>query len=219
MKFKVDIVIIVAIVIVALFAVGYLRLPSATAGENVWFQMEASFTYRGNEDNTPIENFVVGFLAPNVDNDNIISHPSLWALYYQDNVEQNFDEVFGFQGNRTENLTVSNAGLAYDWFGPALVYTLDKLYPGESFRTVSLFECSNENVNKVSLKVYNENAIVSAGSIGAVVGTTAGLFEKPIDVSFSVQLFRLGENQTILLENFYRDRDNILGLTTWLYPS
>lgn len=38
-----------------------------TTGENVWFRIEANFTYRGSSENLPIENVALRFPYPNVE--------------------------------------------------------------------------------------------------------------------------------------------------------
>ena len=60
--------------------------PTLQEGRTVAFLFEGAFTYWGSKNNEPIENVIIGFPLPNIENniDDILVAPPGWALHYLD---------------------------------------------------------------------------------------------------------------------------------------
>lgn len=189
---------------------------SVGTGENVWFRMEASFTYRGSEDNLPLENLAIRFPCPNVENVALPTY-TIWSLYYQDNenvlhLQANQDQVYGFVGERTETLGIMLSGVEPTTHGPKLYYNLDKLYPQEVFWITTITYATKENADKVTLVEFGENQRTDA------YYHSPAEWELPIDLSFWSQLSKKTNDNYEVVETFSRVLDNVPYAWIWLYP-
>lgn len=186
------------------------------AHENVLFKMEASFTYLGSEGNLPIENVAIRFPCPNVDN---VALPTktTWKLYYQDednvlHLEADQNQVYGFKGNRSSVIKILLLGIEPTIDGPKLYCYLDRLYSREVFWTTTIAYVHEEDINKVTLRVYGDNLGRSSGSYQGNVGLR-------INLSMRAQLSRKVNDNFKVVEIFGRSIDNCYwNVGIWLYP-
>ncbi|MEW6222423.1 MAG: hypothetical protein AB1476_03780 [Candidatus Hadarchaeota archaeon] len=208
--------------------------PAQIEQENVWFKMQAYFMYRGPENGGPAENVVIWFPYPKVENSPIFTHYDtpgtlvIWALYYQENDntltrQQDFYRVYGFRGQRSENLNDLLGGPTLTQDGPQLFRLVDKLYPREVLWVDVLVYTQRENENKVTLRIYGDNKSgaqywypwnPNLPAENQSMGT-------PIDVSYWAQLSRRKpeEENYNIIETFSRSKDNAAMFGQWLYPS
>lgn len=222
---KIGLVAVVAVVCLAVAIFVYLKPwtneedGDNTVGEDVWFLYEASFTYRGSENNLPIENVALRFPCPNVENVAVPTYTT-WSLYYLDNenvlhLEATENGDYEFMGDRTATLEILLHGITAHSHGPKIGYVLDKLYPQEIFWIIVLASVPEENANKLTLRDYGDNDGRSSMSYDC----WGKPFQFPINVSVWAQLSQqIAENYSIV-ETFSRIRDNLAGATLWLYPS
>ena len=208
------------------------RLDEPIVGieEDVWFRMKTSFTYRGSEDNLPIENVAIRLPCPNVDN---VAPPTYatWFLYYQDDdnvLHLQADSSLGahvFVGERTAMPEILLSIIEPTMDGPKLTHVVDKLYPREVFWIVAFAHVSGKDADKVTLRDYGDNEGRSSGGFARVAdpslwgtGGQLGPFDDPIDVAFWAQLsVKVGDNYR-LVETFSRSADNLTYAMLWLYP-
>jgi len=201
-----------------------LEEPGVDTGENVWFRMEASFTYRGSKENLPIENVAIRFPCPNIENEalKVIAPTPSWLLYYVENdntltLQATSEQVYGFCGERTRTLEILLSGVEPTPHGPKLYFRLDKLYPREVFQAIALSQVSEKNADKVTLGVYGDNE--GRSSAYYIYPSGASTIGDPIDISFTAQLKKVDDNYKIV-ETFSRSVDNAnVGWMWWLYPS
>ena len=205
------------------FGIPWKLKPDANQGseEMVTFKMEASFTYLGSENNLPIENVAIRFPCPNIENSPLPTQ-TFWSLYYldEDNVlvlEADQNQVYGFKGDRKQNLTIYLSGIEPTYLGPKLYFRFDKLYPREIFWVTSLSFVPKKSVTAVTLKVYGDN---QERTLAAYMGSFPN--EKPnaasIHLVFKSQLFFKNNGEYKILESFSRSLDNAWNVGVWLYP-
>ena len=202
------------------------ELPTGEAPEEtVLFRVDHKFTYLGSEDNLPVENIVVSYIHPHVENRAQDVRKGMWTLYWKD--EDNVlhrqmwgsgDEVFyvwGYLGDRKENLEILGYGAGPAKYGPAITYVLDRLYPREVFWISAPAYIPEGDADRVTLKVYGDDQGRSAGMFGK---DPYGPLDKPIDVSFWVQLSRRTDDNFEVVETFGRTLENFYEATLWLHP-
>ena len=192
--------------------------------ENVIFRMEASFTYLGSENNLPIENVAIRFPCPNIENKiESFYWKHTWSLYWIDTdntvqLQATENQIYGFLGNRTDKLNILLYGTEPTNDGPKITYVLDKLYQKEIFKITVLIMVSSENdVNKLTIRNYNDNMGRSSGAFFSYF--PPGPFDFPIDVSFWAQLSLKTDDNFRVIETFSRSVDNLDWATLWLYSS
>ncbi len=218
MLFNVAIVAVTAVITLGLL--GYL-----TPRENVNFLMNASFTYRGSEDNGVIENIVLRFPLPNVENKAITSLTT-WVLYWMDNDNALYPEMYGdaagplefyeFRGQRDENLGILIQCDEPSAYGPKAFFKLDKIYPNEVLFVITEAMSSKDVADKVTLKYYGDDE----GRSMAYEHSNEPDYEsgKAIDLYFWAQLSRSFDNENRVIETFSRSVDNAAsGWWWWLY--
>lgn len=215
-----------SVAIPSLLAIGLIA-TTLTAGvpwdlteETVTFKMEASFTYLGSEDNLPIENVLIGFPCPNLEN-NALSTTGSWRLYYleDDNtltLQADESKVYRFRELRKSNIKIMAHGIDVTHIGPMYFFEIDRLYPREVFWITTFVDVPLEDAEKVTLS-YTDNHETAGGYRGTF---PAGEFGKAtISLSFWAQLSKKiwGDNY-ILIEKFSRSLDNVWDSFVRLFP-
>ncbi len=215
-----NVVTVVVTAVVTLALLGYL-----TPRENVDFLMNASFVYRGSEDNAAIENVVIRFTLPNVEN-GAISSLTTWILYWMDNDNVLYKQMYGdaagplelyeFRGERTENLRVLIQGDEPSFYGPMAFFKLDRIYQNEVLFVIVEAQSSKDVADKVTLRYHGDNegrSIAYEHSNDPDYGSG-----KTIDLFFWAQLSRKVGNENQVIETFSRSVDNApSGWWWWLY--
>ena len=213
-----------ALTICALLAVGAVGhfAPPPEEQVYVWFRMEANFSYRGSEDNLPIENVALRFPCPNVENEPAAVMSGIWHLYYLDEenvlrlqmigTENVILEFYGYYGDRTENLEILLMGIDDTPHGPKIYYNLDKLYPREVFMITKPVEVPKRDTGKITLLEIGENQRTDAYYHHYP-------FEKPINLSFWARLSKRTNDNYEVVETFSRVYDNGNPGWYWLYLS
>ncbi|MEM3514983.1 MAG: hypothetical protein QXT02_03700 [Candidatus Hadarchaeum sp.] len=190
--------------------------------EMVTFKMEASFTYWGSENNLPIENVLIGFPCPNLENAALTTYGS-WILYYleDDNsltLQADESQVYNFKGMRKTIVGVINHGIDLTYISPMYFLNIDRLYPREVFWISAFVYVPIKDASKVSLIVYGDN---QKRSIAGYKGTfPSGEYGKAaIDLSFWAQLSRrINGNNYEPIETFSRHLDNVWDSFVRLFP-
>jgi len=186
---------------VALVAFAAYARPWAGEGaeENVIFWYTASFTYENSGDNLPIENVLLSFPYPNIDNEPALITGFSWSL----------------SGPRSEDQDIQ-----YGWenthYGPRISLSMDKLYPGEVILiqayALTSFEKSKDMTvceNKENQRVYGRYQYHPS--------------DKITKISFWVQLSKKTNDNFEKVEEFSHTIENAqpLGWSVWvrLYPA
>ncbi len=190
---------------------------SAAAEENVIFQVDGYFWYRGSENNAPIDNVILQFPQPQIDNEFINSNMGWWTFFYVDDngnwlmemqgsAYENYGAVYQFYGERTQEPVLVSAINMATPFGPKADYIFDRIYPREAVWVTFNTMVPKENASKVTLVEVDitENQLTR---------TTAYYWQSPtvvdlIDLTFWVKLSKLDNNTLIQLENYSRVFDN-----------
>lgn len=193
------------------------------------FLYQASFKYRGSEDNLPIENVAIRFPCPNVENVAMGVRQGTWMLYWQDEENVLHEQIWGtdngeildfyaYYGERNENLEILLTGIEPTSYGPMIYYRMDKLYPREVFWVTSLVEVPKKNADEVTLRVYEDNQGRSLAQYWYPSNVHLENQGDPVNISFWVQLSRKIENDYQIIETFSRSVENASMLGQWLYP-
>ena len=184
------------------------------AGGTVRFDYRVSFTYFGSEDNAPLENVVLKWSAPKMENSVVqdIEGGTTWELYYieDDNtltLQATENEIINLRGNRKSQLEMYAFGHEYSGYGPVLVAWFDRLYPREVFIRLGYGVYDKTVADELTLKVR--------GQTDSVAGWHAvGQENQRIDFSFWVGFWR--ENE--LIEQFEWIQENMTYGWAWLWP-
>ena len=208
-----------------------LSKPLAPVEEYEKFIYNVSFTYWGSEDNLPIENVVIGFPHPNVENQTeSIFFGVIWGLYWLD--EENMSHlqatettIYALMENRTKTLRILMGPLECPSIGgPKSTWVMDKLYPREVFRVSGGIEIPAAYGDKLTLKDFDDNEGRSSASFAHLPDPNTqdvseyGAFNRPIRVSFWAQLCKPLSNGYEVIETFSRSIDNDTWGMFWLYP-
>jgi len=199
-------------VALAVSVIGF-GVPWILGEENVRFDYRATFAYIGSEDNEPLENLVLKWSAPQIDNSFIEETYSSWELYYvEDNdsltLQANAAGIVNLQGSRSSQPEIYSFGHENEQFGPVLNAWIDKLYPREVFLNLGYGVVDKERVGDLTLRVYGQTDSIAAWQ-------AFGQEDKRIDFSFTVSLYR----ENILVERFEWTQENGYYGWSWLWPS
>jgi|GEM_PF-2357938 hypothetical protein len=200
------------------FGIPWKLKPDANQGseEMVTFKMEASFTYLGSENNLPIENVAIRFPCPNIENSPLPTQ-TFWSLYYldEDNVlvlEADQNQVYGFKGDRKQNLTIYLSGIEKSYDGPKIYFNFDRMYPREIFCITTVASAKKSFASKVTLRIFGDSQNRSSAH-----WQNTRPAEIRISLVFKAQLLMENNGQYHLVENFSRVAENILPTGLWLY--
>lgn len=188
-------------------------VPWRLGEENVRFDYRATFAYLGSADNEPLENLVLKWSAPQIDNSFIEETYSSWELYYveDDNsltLQANAAGIVSLRGSRSSQLEIYSFGHENEQFGPVLNAWIDKLYPREVFLTLGYGVVDKERAGDLTLRVYGQTAPIAGWR-------ALGQENKRINFSFAVALY----SENILVERFEWNQENGPSASYWLWPS
>ena len=196
------------------------------------FLYHASFTYRGSEENLPIENVAIRLPYPNVENrTESVYFGVIWGLYWVDNdntlhLQATETTIYELKGERTETLHILIGPQKNPTpGGPKSTWVVDRLYPREVFMDSGLISVPTADANKLTLKIYSDNEGRSSAAFAHLPNpniqdvSAGGPFDKPIDVSFWAQLSKPVNDNYEIVEAFSRSIDNETWGMLWLYPS
>jgi len=201
--------------------VAYAR-PWVGEEENVMFWYTASFTYENSEDNLPIENVLLSFPHPNIENEPMLITGFSWSLFgpspeNQDKMVLQIQDgrVVQLLGNRTSTLFIQY-GRENTQYGPRISLSIDKVYPQEVLwiqaYTLTSFEKSKDMTiceNKENKRVYGRYQYQPS--------------DKITKISFWVQLSKKTNDNLEKVEEFDHTIENAqpLGRSVWvrLYPT
>jgi len=189
------------------------------------FLYQASFAYRGSEDNLPIENVAIRLPYPNVENrTESVYFGVIWGLYWQDNenmlhLQATETTIYELKGDRTTTLTILRGPLKESTpYGPKSTWAVDKLYPREVFMVSGAISVPRTDADKLTLRNYGDNEGRSSGDF--FCHSPLGPLPKPIDVTFWAQLSKIiNDNNYEIVETFSRVVDNRTEASLWLFPS
>jgi len=182
-------------------------------GEDVRFDYRAMFIYLGSEDNEPLENLVLRWSAPKIENSFIEETYPTWELYFIENdnmltLEAAENGFYNPRGVRSLQLEIYSFGYDNTEYGPTLNAWFDMLYPREIFLNRGYVLVGKEIANDLTFRVCNQvDSIASWYPLGQE--------NKRIDFSFAVGLYR----EKILVEQFDWTQENGSYGWSWLWPS
>jgi len=190
-------------VVALVVLVAYAR-PWVGEEENVVFWYAASFTYENSADNLPIENVLLSFPHPNVDNEPVLITGfswSLWGLDQENMVLQIRDgNVIKFVGGRAAPLLVQY-GRENTPRGPKISFSVDRLYPQEVLEFTAYALAPSNQSESVTLYENKDNQKINAGYYYQPSN-------KVIKLIFSTQLFRKINDNFKKVEAFSRVDEN-----------
>jgi len=186
--------------------VAYAR-PWVGEEENVVFWYAASFTYENSEDNLPIENVIVSFPHPNIDNEPVLITGFSWSLFGPN--PENLDvktlqiqdgRVIRLLGDRTATLFIQY-GKENTRHGPKISLSMDKLYPREVVLIQAYASAPLENFYDLTMCENKENQRIYAYCQYFPL-------DKKISMSFWVKLSRKIDDNFERVEEFSRTEEN-----------
>ena len=188
-------------------------VPWRLEEEDVRFDYRAMFIYLGSEDNEPLDNLLLKWSAPQIDNTFIEETYPTWELYYieDDNtltLQANAAGIVDLRGVRTSQLEIYSFGYEYEQYGPALNFQIDALYPREVFLNLGYVVVEGERADDLTLRVYNQTAPIGAWQ-------AFGQENKRIDFSLAAGLYQ----DNILVERYEWTQENGTYGSYWLWPS
>jgi len=210
---------VVALVVI----VAYAR-PWAGGGaeENAVFLYNASFTYENSADNLPIENILLSFPHPNIDNEPVLITGFSWSLFgpspeNQDKIVLQIQDgrVVQLLGDRISTLFIQY-GRENTHYGSRISLSMDKVYPREvlwiqAYALISFEKSKDMTIceNKENKRVYGRYQYQPS--------------EKITKISFWVQLSKKTNDNLEKIEEFDYTIENAqpLGRSVWvrLYPT
>ena len=199
-------------VALAVSIVGF-GVPWRLGEEDVRFDYRAMFIYLGSEDNELLENLVLKWSAPQIDNSFIEETYSSWELHYIENdnsltLQANAAGVINLRGSRNSQLGIYSFGHENEQFGPVLNVWIDKLYPREVFLNLGYGVVDKERAGDLTFRVYGQTAPIAGWQ-------ALGQENKRINFSFVVGLYC----ENILVERFEWTQENGPPASYWLWPS
>lgn len=188
--------------------VAYAR-PWAGGGaeENAVFLYNASFTYENSVDNLPIENVIISFPCPNIDNYPVLITDFSWSLFGSN--PENLDEkllqiqdggVIQLLDGRTATLFIQY-GRENTRHGPKISLSMDKLYPREIISIQAFGSVTPENFSNLTMYENKENLLIYAYSQYSPL-------DKKISMSFWAKLSIKIENNFENVEELSRTEEN-----------
>lgn len=186
--------------------------------ENVMFLYTASFSYENSEDNLPIENVIVSFPCPNIDNEPVQMMGFSWSLWWNPDPENENMKILQIQDGRVDNLFGNREdapfiqyGLENTVRGPKISLLIDKLYPQEAIRIQTYAMVPSLKSKSTTICENKENKRITAGY-------QYDPFNKKISFSFRAQLLTKVNNDFQKVEEFERTEENAEFGWWWLYP-
>jgi hypothetical protein len=172
--------------------------------ENVVFWYAASFTYENSADNLPIENVLLSFPHPNIDNEPVPIMDFSWSLWgsNRENMVLQIQDgnVITFVGNRSAPLLVQY-GRENTPRGPKISFSVDKLYPHEILGFTAYVLTSSDRSESLTLYESKDNQKICASYYYQPSN-------KVIKLIFSTQLFRKIDDNFKKIEAFSRVDEN-----------
>lgn len=199
-------------VALAVSVIGF-GVPWRLEEENVRFDYRAMFIYLGSEDNEPLENLVLRWSTPKIENSFIEETYPTWELYFIENnktltLEAAENGFYNPRGIRSSQLGIYSFGYDNTEYGPTLNAWFDMIYPREIFLNRGYVLVNRKRANDLTLRVYSQvDSIASWYALGQE--------NKRIDFSFAVGLYR----ENILVEGFEWTQENGSYGWSWLWPS
>ena len=192
-------------VALAVSVIGF-GVPWRLGEENVRFDYRATFAYIGSEDNIALENLLVRFPAPQIENKFAGELLGFWELYYieDDNMltlQANATGIKNLRGARNSQLDIYSYGGENSKYGPTLSWEIDRLYPREVFMDYGWTWVSEKNIDKVTLRTYGDPL---GEALAYWHAPDVELENKRIDFSFVAGLYRentLVERYEVIWEN------------------
>ena len=167
-------------------------VPWRLGEEDVRFDYRAMFIYLGSESNGSLENLLVRFPAPQIENKFAGEIFSGWELYYveDDNtltLQATPAGIVDLRGLRSSQLEIYTSIVENSSRGPALTWEIDRLYPREVFMDYGWTWVSRERAGSVTFRKYG----IQEDWASAYWHTPKAEQEnKRIDFSFAVGLYR-----------------------------
>jgi hypothetical protein len=187
------------------------------AEENVVFWYTASFTYENSGDNLPIENVIISFPCPNIDNAPVQVVGFSWSLWWKPDPENENMMILQIQDGRVDNLLGGRREALFIQYGrentargPKISMLIDKLYPQEVIWIQTYATVPYSKSNSLTISENRENKKVAAGY-------QYDPSNKKIDFSFWAQLLKVN-NDFQKVEEFRRTEENVGFGWWWLYP-
>jgi hypothetical protein len=208
------------LLVVALVVIVAYARPWAGGGaeENVVFLYTASFTYENFVDNQPIENIIVSFPCPNIDNEPVRAINFSWFLWWMPKPENENMKILQIQDGRVDNLLGNRIGPLFIQYGventdrgPKISLLMDKLYPQEVIQIQTYVVVSSSKSNDLTISENKEDKKVAAGY-------QYDPSDKKINFSFRVQLLIKLNNDFRIVEEFRRAEENAGFGWWWLNP-
>ncbi len=215
---------IVVAVALAFFVIYLIGIPGFNQSEKASFNYQAQFVYCSSESNLPIDNIVLRFPYPKIENEtSSIESRGFMTLFWMDSNGTRFPEitmnsdgtiiqVSAYYGNRRENLVVFLSGIEPTTYGPKLYYNIDRLYSGEGILIDALVLSPIEFAEKTTLIDTNENNRTNAYYNHIPIKVES------IELLFQASLQRKIDDKTVPIENFVRVYSNGNTGWYWLYP-
>jgi len=136
--------------------------------ENVMFWYAASFSYENSEDNLPIENVMISFPHPNVENEPVLITGFSWLLFGPSPENRDVKilqiqdgRVIQLVGDRTATLFIQS-GRENTSYGPRISLSMDRLYPREVIWIQAYALTSPEKSKDITVCENKENQKVYA---------------------------------------------------------
>jgi len=196
--------------------VAYAR-PWVGEEENVVFWYAASFAYENSVDNLPIENVIVSFPHPNIDNESVRVMGLSWSLWWKPDPENENMRILQIQDGRVDNLLGNRTEalfIQYGWEntvrGPKISLLMDKFYPQEVIQIQTYVVVPSPRSNNLTISENRENKKVAAGY-------QYDPSDKKINFSFWAQLLIKVNNDFRKVEEFRRAEENAGFGWWWLY--
>ena len=177
-----------------------LGVPWRLGEEDVRFDYRAMFAYIGSADSIVLENLLVRFPAPQIENEFAGEILGSWELYYieDDNtltLQANATGIKNLRGSRNSQLDIYSYGVENSKYGPTLSWEIDRLYPREIFMDYGWIWVSEKNIDKVTLRTYDDPL---GEALAYWHAPDVELENKRIDFSFVTGLYR----ENMLVERY-----------------
>ena len=196
---------VVALVVIVAYARPW---GGGGAEENVVFLYDASFTYENSMDNLPIENVIISFPCPNIDNEPAQVVGLSWSLWWRPDAENENKKILEIQDGRVDNLSGNRTGSLIIRYGventirgPKISLLMDKFYSQEIIQIQTYVLVSSSKSNDLTISENKEDKKVAAGY-------QYDPFDKKINFSFQAQLLIKVNNIFRIVEEFRRAEEN-----------
>jgi hypothetical protein len=140
------------------------------AEENVMFWYAASFSYENSADNLPIENVIISFPCPNIDNEPAQVVGLSWSLWWKPDSENENMIILQIQDGRVDNLLGDRTttllvqyGLENTQYGPKIGFSADRLFAREILLIQAYALIPLEKSNSITLRENKEDPTATGG--------------------------------------------------------